>query len=237
MDNIKKRIFFIFTALLINISVFAAIPRLSTCKSSHESRSEYSPVLIADYKPLPHPVKHRQQPEPPEPFQEKLIKKIQKPVIKPEKISPRKPAMNIKIPDADFEINPLLATAMSIDPPPPEPAAEILEPAPVVLPAAAIPSEFSMAEVDQVPGLIKKVEPKYPYNAKRRNINGSVTVKFLVSAAGYVEKTNILSADPKGIFEKNVLQAIKKWKFKPGIRKGQAVPTWVIVPIQFTLDR
>jgi len=233
MESIKYRTFFIFTAVLINISVFAAIPRLSNYETRPEPISVYDPVFIAEYTPLPPPMQNRQQPKPPEP-KERIIKKFTKPVLKPQKITHTQPRINIKISAPSFEINPMLATGMSIAPPPPEPIAQIREPQSAPLPV--IPSEFSIGEVDQAPQILQKIDPVYPYRAKRRNIKGSVTVKFLVSPSGYVEKVSVVKADPKGIFEKNVLQAIKQWKFKPGIWQGKPVPTWVVVPIQFTLD-
>jgi protein TonB len=97
--------------------------------------------------------------------------------------------------------------------------------------------EFQLAQVDKPPVVMSRVEPDYPSMARRRNINGQVTVKFLVDAQGRVQKPSIVRANPEGIFESSVLEAVTRWRFKPGIYKGQAVSTWVILPIQFKLAR
>jgi protein TonB len=101
---------------------------------------------------------------------------------------------------------------------------------------APIPSEFSVSQVDVSPQLIKKVEPAYPFMARRNGINGRVMVKLLVGTDGSVSKSAIVKADPKGIFEQAVLEAIQKWKFKPGVYRGRSVATWIIVPLQFKLS-
>jgi protein TonB len=95
--------------------------------------------------------------------------------------------------------------------------------------------EFQLAQVDKPPVVVSRVEPGYPLMARRRNINGQVTVKFLVDAQGRVQKPSIVRANPEGIFESSVLDAVARWRFKPGIYRGQAVSTWVILPIQFKL--
>lgn len=95
---------------------------------------------------------------------------------------------------------------------------------------------LGMGEVDQLPKIIEKEEPFYPHNARRRHIEGKITVKFLVSASGEVMKPSVVSAEPGGIFEENVLNAVKRWKFKPGTYQGKAVATWMMLPVRFELD-
>ena len=95
--------------------------------------------------------------------------------------------------------------------------------------------EFGLGEVDRGPQILKQQKPAYPLLARRRNLTGKVTVKFLVDRHGKVHKPKILEAHPKGVFEQSVLDSITKWRFKPGVYKGREVATWVVVPIQFRL--
>ena len=90
--------------------------------------------------------------------------------------------------------------------------------------------------MDQAPGILKKVPPKYPYTARRRNITGQVLVRFLVNEDGAVTRPAILEAEPRGVFEKAVLQALNHWRFTPGYFEGKPVPTWVVLPIRFNLS-
>ena len=98
------------------------------------------------------------------------------------------------------------------------------------------PAELGMEKVEQIPKIIRTTEPVYPRSARSRNIEGKITVKFLVSATGEVTKPSIVSAEPEGIFEKNVLKAVSLWKFKPGTYKGKAVATWMILPVLFKIN-
>jgi protein TonB len=44
-----------------------------------------------------------------------------------------------------------------------------------------------------------------------------------------------VESNPQGYFEQSALEAIRHWRFKPGIYRGKAVATWVTLPIQFRL--
>lgn len=95
--------------------------------------------------------------------------------------------------------------------------------------------EFGLGEVDRGPQILKQQKPAYPLVARRRNLTGRVTVKFLVDRHGKVRKPRIVEAHPRGVFEQSVLDSITKWRFKPGVLKGREVATWVVLPIQFRL--
>jgi protein TonB len=96
--------------------------------------------------------------------------------------------------------------------------------------------EFELAQVDRPPEIISRVEPHYPRTARSRRLSGKIVVKFLVDPQGRVEKQSILEANPQGVFESSVLEAVARWRFKPGYYKGQPVSTWIVVPLQFKLS-
>ncbi|QKJ21857.1 energy transducer TonB [Poseidonibacter lekithochrous] len=62
---------------------------------------------------------------------------------------------------------------------------------------------------------LKKVNPKYPRRAKMKKQAGSVQLAFDIDKEGLVSNVKILDSNPKGVFEKSSIRAIKKWKFKP----------------------
>jgi len=68
-------------------------------------------------------------------------------------------------------------------------------------------------------------------------LTGKVVAKLLVGADGHVSRISILEASPHGIFEQDVLKALKQWEFKPGYYRNQAVATWVVLPINFRLSQ
>lgn len=96
---------------------------------------------------------------------------------------------------------------------------------------------FGLNQVDTPPSVTRRVIPEYPRAARSKEITGRVVVKFLVRTDGSVGKASVVKASPPGIFEQSALQAIRKWKFKPGRYRGDAVATWVILPIRFRLAR
>jgi len=96
---------------------------------------------------------------------------------------------------------------------------------------------FNSGELDQPPRKrLPSNDPIYPYKAQQRNIEGYVKVKFLVRADGTVGEVSILDAQPKELFDSTTLEAVPLWRFQPGVIDGQAVPSWVVTTIRFTLN-
>jgi len=91
--------------------------------------------------------------------------------------------------------------------------------------------------VDQVPRILEKVKPLYPEHARRQHKTGVVTLKFQVDAEGRVHQPSVVEALPQGVFEESALGAIVRWRFAPAMRQGRPVPTWLILPVRFTLEQ
>ena len=91
---------------------------------------------------------------------------------------------------------------------------------------------FSIAELDQAPRPVFQPPPEYPAELRRQMPNGTVFVLFLVGTDGRVSHAKIQKAtDP--VFESAALAAVKRWRFEPGRRAGQAVESRMAVPITF----
>ncbi|MDP3425871.1 MAG: energy transducer TonB [Humidesulfovibrio sp.] len=90
--------------------------------------------------------------------------------------------------------------------------------------------------LDRLPRIIEKVKPLYPEHARRQHKTGIVTLKFLVDAEGRVHQPSVVEALPEGLFEESALAAVAKWRFAPAIRQGRPVPTWLILPVRFSLE-
>jgi len=91
--------------------------------------------------------------------------------------------------------------------------------------------------VDQLPRILEKVKPLYPEHARRQHKTGVVTLMFQVDAEGRVHQPSVVEASPQGVFEESALAAIVRWRFAPAMRQGRAVPTWLILPVRFTLEQ
>jgi len=93
---------------------------------------------------------------------------------------------------------------------------------------------FSQADLDNDPrAIVNAVD--YPYRARRLQIEGIVRVRFRVLDDGSVTDIEILSAEPKDIFENAVMEAVPRWRFEPGRVGGKAVEWIMTTTIDFTL--
>lgn len=82
-----------------------------------------------------------------------------------------------------------------------------------------------------------RIQPEYPMQARQKKIEGWVDVQFTVAADGSVRNPVVLSAQPKGVFEKAALQSVKGWKYSPKIEDGKPVERpGVKVRVRFTLE-
>ena len=78
---------------------------------------------------------------------------------------------------------------------------------------------------------------QYPAEARKKGIQGRVTVQFIVDEDGHITEPNIVrSVDP--FLDKEALRIIKTLpQWKPGTLKGKAVKVKYTVPVTFRLDK
>lgn len=95
---------------------------------------------------------------------------------------------------------------------------------------------FNATDLDTPPTAVVRMSPVYPYKARQRNIEGSVEVKFLVGADGQVSDVQVINSQPAGLFDAAVLKIVPRWKFRPGVLAGKAVPSWVVTTVEFNLN-
>lgn|GEM_PF-261262 len=82
-----------------------------------------------------------------------------------------------------------------------------------------------------------RTHPLYPPRALRAGLNGVVLVEFVITPQGLVFSATVVRADPPEIFDNAVLAAVKKWKFKPKIVGGRAVPRRARQEVRFSLPK
>ena len=93
---------------------------------------------------------------------------------------------------------------------------------------------FVISELDKAPVPYMRIAPVYPKELKASRTRGEVVVLFVVDEAGAVESTSIESSSNSG-FNSAAVEAVKQWKFKPGLYDEKAVKTQVRLPLEFEL--
>lgn len=91
---------------------------------------------------------------------------------------------------------------------------------------------FDVSDLDKPPVPISQPAPRYPAELKRQKMNGNAVVVFILNEDGQVEDPRVESATHPA-FEKAALDAIRRWRFKPGMKAGKPVRSNVRQPFAF----
>jgi len=88
---------------------------------------------------------------------------------------------------------------------------------------------------DAVPQV--RIQPDYPIQARQKRIEGWVDVQFTVASDGSVRDPIVLNAEPKAIFDREAIRAVKGWKYNPKVEDGKPVERRDLkVRIRFQLE-
>jgi len=95
--------------------------------------------------------------------------------------------------------------------------------------------QFKKPESVSDPVLTHRVEPKYPREALKAQIQGEVVIEATIGTDGSVTTTKaVKGADP--LLAKAAQNAIKQWKFKPAKNEaGRAVEVLSSITVRFRL--
>jgi TonB family protein len=110
--------------------------------------------------------------------------------------------------------------------------------APIVQPGP--PGETTASGVYQVgngvspPTVVFRKEPEYAELARKLSIEGGVTVSLIIQPDGTATNFKITKSVGYGLDEK-AIEAVRKWRFKPGLKDGAPVPVMASVEVNFRL--
>ena len=111
--------------------------------------------------------------------------------------------------------------------------------APAPAPAAASVSTVHEGDVvkfddlDERPVLVSRPRVVYPPIAMKQHIEASVILTALISETGDVIDVNVLRGDPRFGFNDAAIRAMRGAKYRPAMKDGKRVKTWVPQPIDF----
>ena len=95
------------------------------------------------------------------------------------------------------------------------------------------PASFALSELDQRPQALQQVLPRYPSELRRRKVQGTVEVVFLVDTDGRVMEPRVDKTTNEA-FNQPALEAVRQWKFEAGTKEGKKVRFKMRVPITFS---
>ncbi|WP_408889070.1 energy transducer TonB [Myxococcus faecalis] len=97
------------------------------------------------------------------------------------------------------------------------------------------PKYTPIYQVDSEPTVASEVKVPYPEEARRAGIEGTVTLSITIDNEGRVVSAKVLSGPGYGLNEA-ARDAIKRFRFKPAIKGGEAVSTEMKYSYTFLLD-
>lgn len=112
--------------------------------------------------------------------------------------------------------------------------AVVAEKKPVAKKPEAKPKPVAKLTRDPSP-LAGNQAPKYPPQALRSGVEGSVSVRVEVDANGNPTDVTVVerSGERSRDLDRAVTDAVRKWRFEPAMKDGKAVAGAVVVPVEF----
>jgi TonB family protein len=83
-------------------------------------------------------------------------------------------------------------------------------------------------------GLILKVAPIYPDEARRARVQGTVILQVVIGKEGTIENLHVVSGD--SLLVDAATDAVRQWRYRPYVLNGAPVEIDTTVEIHFTLN-
>lgn len=94
---------------------------------------------------------------------------------------------------------------------------------------------FLLKDLDDKPVNTRTVAPRYPVELRHDGVSGTVLLRFVVDSRGDVVDPVVVKSD-YAEFGRAAVDAILRWKFKPGRKNGRSVNTLMEIPMVFSVD-
>ena len=86
-----------------------------------------------------------------------------------------------------------------------------------------------------MPVLLVKTTPAYTDDAIKSKVQGVVLLRGVVRSNGQVDTLSVVRGLGYGLEENAIREIASNWKFRPGMRNGQAVDVWATIEVTFNL--
>jgi len=84
------------------------------------------------------------------------------------------------------------------------------------------------------PSVLFRVDPEYSEEARKAKYSGTVILSIVVDTEGHAKDIHVVKSLGMGLDEK-AMEAVAKWKFKPGMKGGSAVNVRASIEVNFRL--
>jgi TonB family protein len=84
------------------------------------------------------------------------------------------------------------------------------------------------------PVLLWKIEPEYTDEARRARVQGTVVLHIEVDTGGQAQNITVTQSLGLGLDER-AIEAVRRWRFRPGYRNGKPWATAAMVQVNFRL--
>jgi TonB family protein len=100
-------------------------------------------------------------------------------------------------------------------------------------PPAAQNAPLRISSVVMSSKLVKTVQPKYPNEARKKDVQGVVTLDIIIGKTGKVESMKV--TDGPKLLVKAAENAVKQWRYQPMLVKGKPIEVETSVAVGFKL--
>ena len=84
------------------------------------------------------------------------------------------------------------------------------------------------------PSLLYQIEPEYSEDARKAKLQGTVRLSIIVDPSGRPRDIRVVRPLGLGLDER-AIEAVTKWRFKPGQKDGSPIPVRATVEVNFRL--
>lgn len=80
-----------------------------------------------------------------------------------------------------------------------------------------------------------KIQPKYPVDARKNLVQGTVRLHVIIGTDGKVLTTEVVSGDK--LLTQSAVDAVRHWEYRPTMLNGQAVEVDTVVDVVYSFNR
>jgi len=104
-------------------------------------------------------------------------------------------------------------------------------------PAEMPPRPVAGTKCDEItePVAVDKVSPRYPEEARKAKVMGTVVLDAVISEEGVVDQVKVVESPDEQLSEA-AIEAVEQWRFDPALCDGEPVAVWYKLTINFKLQ-